>query len=71
MFALGSFWKIKEVCSPYHIFELHTFSTQKSCAHIDIDQKWIGLHFGRFFYELIWLPWESGAGCNYILPSTY
>jgi hypothetical protein len=31
------------------------FPRWKLC--ISVEQKWTGLHFGRFFHKLIWSPW--------------
>jgi hypothetical protein len=42
---LGSFLKITEVAQ---IFGYFLYDTYKLC--IRFDKKWVGLHFGRFFY---------------------
>jgi hypothetical protein len=43
-------WKITEVA---HIF----MPLLLSVHDVLILQKWIGIHFGRFFQKLIWSPW--------------
>jgi hypothetical protein len=37
-------------------FLVYFFPTYRLC--INFDKKWVGLHFGRFFHELIWPPWS-------------
>jgi hypothetical protein len=35
------------------------FNTIIKFLCIILDEKWIGLHFGRFFHKLIWSPWPQ------------
>jgi hypothetical protein len=49
-FTLGSFLKITEEAQ---LFEL-LFLTAK--VKYLFFQKWVGLHFGQFYYRLEWSP---------------
>jgi hypothetical protein len=37
-------------------FLMNFISRTNTSLCINFDQKWVGLHFGRFFYKLIWSP---------------
>jgi hypothetical protein len=33
------------------------YFVQQLSLFINLDTKWVGLHFGRIFHKLIWSPW--------------
>jgi hypothetical protein len=37
----------------------NTFKEMPNILCINFDKNWFGLHFGRFFYKLIWSPWSN------------
>jgi hypothetical protein len=33
---------------------------------ITFGNKWIGIHYGRFFHKLIWSPWAHTQGSHFL-----
>jgi hypothetical protein len=55
LFTVDNFYKIKEVAQNFILL-----FPRKSCGFLFV-KKWVGLHLGWLFHELIWSPWSTGA----------